>query len=345
MVKISKFPKIGQYREVVKEVQFMSAYSGKDDLGNAIYDHSLPKPTLKFKGLVKLHGTNAGVGHNPVVSIWVQSRTNIIKVGQDNAGFAFFVESNKEAFLSLVEQVRDENRGKIGEDDDIIIFGEWAGEGIQKGVAITGIPKSFFIFDVKIRPADETVDPYYVEYDYLRDTDNRIYNINDYLSYEIEIDFNAPERSQNKLAEITQAVEALCPVGKAFGVEGIGEGVVWSTVYNGHKLRFKVKGDKHSVTKVKKLASVDTEKLANIEEFVEYAVTENRIIQGLNAVFPNGELDKSQLGVFMKWMMTDILAEETDTLVENGLEPKDIGKYVSNKARTMFFAKYNDFSA
>jgi len=345
MVKISKFPKIGQYREVVKEVQYMSAYVGKDELGNAIYDHSLPKPTLKFKGLVKLHGTNAGVGHNPSEGIWKQSRTNIINVGKDNAGFAFFVESNEKSFEELVEHVRYVNKGVIGDNDDIIIFGEWAGEGIQKGVAITGIPKSFFIFDVKIRPEDESVDPYYIEYDYLRDTDNRIYNIEDYLSYEIEIDFNAPEKSQNKLVEITQAVEALCPVGKAFGVEGVGEGVVWSTTYNGHKLRFKVKGEKHSVTKVKKLASVDTEKLANIEEFVEYAVTENRINQGLKALFPDGDLNKSRLGEFMKWMMTDILAEESDTMADNGLEPKDIGKYVSNKARTMFFARYNDFNA
>jgi len=345
MVKISKFPKIGQFREVVKEVQFMSAYCGKDDLGNAIYDHSLPKPTLKFKGTVKLHGTNAGVGYNPTDGLWVQSRTNIIEVGKDNAGFAFFVEGHKQSFLDLFTEIRNENIGKIGENDDVIIFGEWAGEGIQKGVAITGIPKSFFIFDVKIRPEDETVDPYYIKSSYLSDTDNRIYNIEDYLSFEIEIDFNMPEKSQNKLVEITQAVEELCPVGKAFGVEGVGEGVVWSCNYNDSKLRFKVKGEKHSVTKVKKLASVDTEKLANIEEFVEYAVTEARLYQGLNEIFPDGVLVNNKIGEYLKWVMSDIIAEETDTMTDNGLSPKDVGKYVSNKAKRFFFEQYNDLSS
>jgi hypothetical protein len=345
MVRISKFPKIGQYRQVVKEVQMMSAFAGKDELGNAIYDYTLPKPTLTFKGLVKLHGTNAGVGHNSTDGVWVQSRTNIIKVGQDNAGFAFFVDGHKEAFLTLIQEIRDENEGKIGPNDDIIIFGEWAGEGIQKGVAITGIPKSFFIFDVKVRPEDESIDPYYIEFHYLRDPDNRIFNIEDYHSYSLEIDFNAPEKAQNRLVEITEAVEKLCPVGSSFGVEGIGEGVVWSAMYNGSKLRFKVKGEKHSVSKVKKLASVDTEKLASIEAFVEYAVTEARMYQGLGVVFPSGNLVNTKLGEYLKWMMTDIIAEETDTMTDNGLEPKDVGKYVSNKAKKFFFEQYNDLTA
>lgn len=51
-----KFPKIGRYRQIVKDIQLMSTYIGKDGLGNAIYDNTLPKPTLTFKGTIKLHG-------------------------------------------------------------------------------------------------------------------------------------------------------------------------------------------------------------------------------------------------------------------------------------------------
>lgn len=344
MAKHSSFPKIGQYREVVREVQMMCAYVGKDKNGDAVYDHTLPKPIIRFKGTIKLHGTNAGVGHTPEDGIWAQSRENIIEIGNDNAGFAFFVNSKLDVFNEMVEHVREVNYGKINANDGVIIFGEWAGAGIQKGVAIIGIPKSFFIFDVKIVPADGSPS-YYIEHDYLRSPENKIYNIDDYLSYEIDIDFNSPERVQNQLAEITQTVEDLCPVGKAFGLEGVGEGVVWSAVYNNSKLRFKVKGLKHSASKVKVLASVDTEKLATIDDFVNYAVTESRINQGIGIIFPDGQLDKRKLGDFLKWMMSDIIAEESDTLADNGLEPKDVGKYVSNKAKNEFLLRYNDLNS
>ena len=48
----------------------------------------------------------------------------------------------------------------------------------------------------------------------------------------------------------------------------------------------KVKGEKHSSSKVKKLASVDVEKLNSIKDFVDYAVTESRLEQVKNPWFP-----------------------------------------------------------
>jgi hypothetical protein len=42
----------------------------------------------------------------------------------------------------------------------------------------------------------------------------------------MEIDFNMPQLVQNQLSEITIAVEEECPVAKAFGFSGIGEGIV-----------------------------------------------------------------------------------------------------------------------
>lgn len=43
------------------------------------------------------------------------------------------------------------------------------------------------------------------------------------------------------------------------------------------------------------------------------------------------------MGELIKWVVSDILKEEMDTMVANKLEPKDIGKYVSTKVREMFF--------
>jgi len=339
MKKHSAFPKIGQYRQVVKEAKERASYVGHDENGDPIFDPSKAAPTIKFKGTVKLHGTNAGIGHTKEDGLWVQSRTNIITLENDNYGFARYVEDKKQTFLDLIERVRNVN-SNLKPNDAVIIFGEWAGGSIQKGVGITNLEKSLFVFDVKIVPEDGT-DPYHLPSDYLRDKDHRIYNIEDFLSYEIEIDFNAPELAQNELADITTKVEKLCPVAKAFGFEGVGEGVVWCATVDGHDYRFKVKGDKHSVSKVKTLAPVDTEKLNSINEFIEYAATENRLEQGLGIVFPDGVLGQNKTGEIIKWVTSDIFAEEKDTLEANGLEMRDVGKALSTKVRRMFFDKLN----
>ena len=56
MKKHSPFPKIGQFRQVVKEVINRASYFGKDENGDPIFDPSIAPPTIKFKGTVKLHG-------------------------------------------------------------------------------------------------------------------------------------------------------------------------------------------------------------------------------------------------------------------------------------------------
>jgi len=260
----------------------------------------------------------------------------------DNAGFAFFADANKEQFASMFAKIAE--RSNIDTTKNTIsIYGEWCGGNIQKGVAICNLPKSFFIFGVKVTPhhiegVEKQPSAYWVDYTDLKNNEAKIYNIDDFETYSLDIDFNMPELIQNKLGELTLAVEEECPVGKAFGFSGIGEGIVWSCELKGNIHRFKVKGEQHSSSKVKKLASVDTEKITSIKEFVDYAVTESRFNQAIEKIFPNNEpVDVKKLGEVIKWVVNDIIKEETDTLVQNNLEPKDIGKYVSNKVREMFF--------
>jgi hypothetical protein len=337
MTKFVKYPSIDQFRQVVRQVNSMTAYQGKDEEGNALYDNTIPMPTLTFKGTVKLHGTNAGVCYDPSTGeIWAQKRTGLCTVEKDNAGWAFFVESNKDAFGFLFSDIQYRI---VGENslDVITLFGEWCGGNIQKGVAISELGKMFVMFGMKVG------ENWYDLPSFIDDQDSSIWNIRMFDTYSIDIDFSNPAMSQNKLLEITLAVEEECPVGKTLGVSGTGEGVVWECSYKGQVLRFKVKGEKHSATKVKKLAAVDTEKLNSINEFVEYAVTNNRLNQGIEQVFTlqGEEIDIKKMGVFLKWVMGDICKEEMDTLVDNNLEPKDIARSVSNKARAWFMEVYN----
>jgi hypothetical protein len=343
MKRLIKFPSIEQFRTVVTNINRHYNYVGLDENGEAIYDHTLPKPVLTFKGTVKLHGTNAAVCYNKDGGFWAQSRENIITVEKDNAGFAFFAQSNLGSFMALMNIVHHTERiDSI--NNTVTIYGEWCGGNIQKGVGITNLPKSFFIFGVKITPHTETEEElkanpaYWVDYSYLKAPDVKIYNINDFPTYSIDIDFNMPALVQNQLSELTIAVEEECPVAKAFGFSGIGEGIVWSTEVKGIVHRFKVKGEKHSSSKVKTLASVDVEKLEGIQKFVEYAVTESRFNQSLENTFPNNEpIDVKKMGDVIRWVVNDVLKEEIDTMVANNIEPKDVNKYISTKVREMFF--------
>ena len=344
MKKHVSYPKIGQFRNVITDINRMISFIGFDEDREPILDHSIPKPILTFKGTVKIHGTNCGVSYNSKEGIWAQSRNNIITVGKDNAGFALFVEKNKETFKLLIKDIIE----LYDIDTDIYtisIFGEWAGNGIQKGVGISELEKAMYIFGVKIsKLGDPDFNSYWVDSSMLHSPDNRIFNVNDYETYSVDIDFNMPQLAQNKLVDITNAVEKECPISKTFGVEnGIGEGVVWSCEYKGAVHRFKVKGEKHSSSKVKKTASVDVDKLNSIQEFVDYSVTENRFNQAVENIYGKGELDVKKLGDLIRWMINDIVTEEVDTLIESGLEPKNVNKYISSRVREMFFKVQSEY--
>lgn len=342
MKKFISFPKIGQFRNVIKQVVDRARYAGQDENGDTIYDPTLPIPTLTFEGTVKLHGTNSGVNINRKGEIWAQSRTRVISIEKDNHGFAFFVEKNKDIFEKLFKEI------DFKDADFITIFGEWCGQGIQKGVAISSLPKMFVIFAVKLSYIDTEKTNFFIkssDFKKLKSQENQIFNIQDYKTFTVDIDFENPSMIQNKLIEITKSVEKQCPVGFTFGKSGIGEGIVWKHFNeNGSVTQFKVKGDKHAgKNKVKKLQIIDTEKLNSINEFVDYVVTEERLNQGIEHVFTmNGEeIDIKKMGAFLKWIMSDIVSEEIDTMKDNNLEPKDIGKYVSNVARKWFLEKWN----
>ena len=222
MKKMIKYPSIEQFRSVVSNINRHFNFVGLDENGEAIYDPSLPKPLITFKGTVKLHGTNGCVSYNALSGMWAQSRENIITPEKDNAGFAFFAYSHETELLRLFFDVAAKEDIDLHKNT-ISIYGEWVGKGIQKGVGITNLPKSFFIFGVKITPHTETEEElranpaYWVDSSYLRDNDKGIYNIEDYTTYSIDIDFNMPQLVQNQLSELTIAVEEECPVAKSFG--------------------------------------------------------------------------------------------------------------------------------
>ena len=164
-----------------------------------------------------------------------------------------------------------------------------------------------------------------------------------FKTFSIDIDFANPELAVNKLVEMTISVEDECPVAKYFGIDnGLGEGIVFETHVNGVKLRFKSKGEKHSVSKVKTIVQVNPEVVESIVAFVEYAATENRLEQGLTYMKENNiEIKVENLSHYIKWVSSDIIKEESDVLVANNLTYKQVGGKIATKAREHLFEYVN----
>jgi len=263
----------------------------------------------------------------------------------DNAGFANFGTVKKDIFIEMIRTLAKENNVDLY-THTITIFGEWAGPGIQKAVGISSIPeKCMFIFASKVsHQTDISIKSYYIDSSKLKNEENRIYNIDDFPSYEIEIDFNNPKLSNNKMIEMMLEVENECPVSKQLGYPNtIGEGIVFSYNHNNILYTFKVKGDKHSnSSKVTTLKPVDNERINRIIELAQLITPGWRLEQMYNLTFDtiNGGIpDIKLLGKFIKSVIADVQKEELDVIDEHGFELKDVAKYISDITKKYFFVK------
>ena len=301
------FPKIPAFHNIVKDMRELEVDSPKT-----------------FVGTVKLHGTNAAISwYND--TIYTQSRSKIITVDDDNQGFARFVDS-------LPENVLDTLFTNI----EGIMFGEWCGKGIQKGCAIHQLDKMFVIFDIDGHLPD--IDHYYEkELELLNQ--HKIYFITQFPTYEIKIDFNNPEEAAQQLGKLTDEVEAECPVGKYFGISGIGEGIVWKH----RSWRFKTKGEKHvdAVSKNRVKVEIDPIVAKSIDDFIELSVTKGRLQQGFDSI---SDPDMKDIPIFLKWINSDIAEECKDELEVSNLTMRDVAKSINRKALDWYKNELSSFS-
>lgn len=354
------WPSINQYRQVVREVKGKSSFQGLDEAGEPIFDRFATMPTLQFEGTVKLHGSNASVvcetdKHD---DFWAQSRERVLSALNDNFGFAQFCYKHQAVMSALLKEAQ---RHHVNNNvTHYAVYGEMCGGNVQKGVALSQLPKMFVIFGIVAWTAETDADGNYTDVarryfssekikaviadakEHVMFPEN-IYSVFDFPTYSVDVDFNQPEAMQNLIADITVAVEQECPVGKQLGALGTGEGVVWRCVtpgYNTSRFMFKVKGEKHSTSKVKTLASVDIEKVNSINELADTVVTESRLNQGLDYLRSTGvTIEPKNTPVFLKWISDDVLKEDMDTIVGSGLEFKDAIVRIKFLARTWFLAQ------
>lgn len=344
------FPSIEQFRTIIKRVKDRAQHD------------NVPLPTLIFNGSTKLHGSNCSVVKDPQTSeIWCQSRSQIITTEADNAGFAQFISNlpgqGIHIYLNIAAGIYGMNHLKPG--DLIAIYGEFCGQGIQKGVAIAQVPKRWVVFGIKIYTPgvdDDHSTSYWFSPDQLlrvhrqfileAGEETMIFSIQKFQTWNLEIDFAHPEAVQKKLVELTNEVEKCCPVGMEFGITGVGEGIVWRCVsrctFKTSDLIFKVKGEAHSVTKVKTLAAIDVEKFNSLTELMAKVMTENRMKQMYDSMLDQTGLDPTDvknLGQFIKLCVGDAIKEERDTIEISGFTEKEFTKVAPGLVRQWFFSQ------
>ena len=343
------FPSIRQYTDVVRYVGERMQYAGKDEHGKDLFHrHTVPKPKLMFRGTVKWHGANAAVVLNVKTGeIHYQSKDHVLTLEKDLFGFMFYMESKTDQMRQIFDVLL---RKQTELPEYIAVFGEWCGGAVQRRTTLSVLPKMFVMFAAKIvtgEHIDGSSSGHWADIAGLIDhdfPDDLIFNTLRFGSWNMEIDFERPKMFQNDLVDASMAVEASCPGAKYFGIDGIGEGIVWNCVEEGwdpYQFGFKVKGEKHSATKVKKLASVDVEVVKAIEDFVEMACTEARLEQGLHHLryIDHKPFELTSMGDFIRWVYTDIIKEESETIAANGLDVKKLGVPIALKSRYWFFAK------
>jgi hypothetical protein len=305
------------------------------------------KQLQNITGTVKLHGTHGGVVRFNDGYINVQSKNRILSKTNDNIGFATFIGECDTTINTLFDKIILIN--KVSPKINVIIFGEWCGKKIQPLVALNQLPQMFVIFAIKIDNNMCNMK----HFKSIFDESACIYNIYQFTTYKICIDFENFHDAEILIIKYTNEVEQECPVGKHFGISGIGEGIVWKTDDN-YNLCFKTKGELMSHTKPIKLMEHNKILNSNIKETDERVITINnfvnnnvttRINQGIEYLREfNLEISKLNTNVFRKWIVNDIILEEANNIEELELNPKEyilFNKRLNNHASSMFLDVIN----
>lgn len=307
---------------------------------------------LTYNAKIKLHGTNAGIRIMPDGSLQAQKRSSDISVGNDNAGFAAFVD----------KLVHDEEYCKTWPQmNGVIFYGEWAGKGVQAGDAVSQTDKAFYIFSIYAPALNKVItDPveiYIIAMAVFENlSDQKILILPWHYEEDLEVNMLDQAEAQKFVDKITADVDAIGEedpyIRTLYGVSGPGEGLVFycesittglDGLLDGDQLNemlmgymFKHKTEAHSVNKSKKRNHVAPEKPEGVEDFIDMFVTEARMNQMI--ADHNIEVDRKNTGVFLKAVMSDIHKESQNEIEAADFEWKVVPKYASPRIRAWWFA-------
>ena len=234
-----------------------------------------------------------------------------------------------------------------------MVFGEWCGPGVEKGMAISeAAGKVFAVFAV--REGERVIyEPALLRDLVLGEGAPQDLFVLPWEGDEIVVDYGSPallEAVATALSGRVEAVEREDPwVKQTFGISGLGEGLVFYPVAVDDTaprvdpeslaaLMFKAKGLKHRTAGTRTAVQVKAEVVGSVAEFVALMVGEARLQQGLAAVC-GGAFDAKHTGKFLAWVAADVRKESVAELEAASLTWAQVEKPVQMRAREWFLAQ------
>ncbi|KAF2851650.1 hypothetical protein T440DRAFT_55384 [Plenodomus tracheiphilus IPT5] len=309
-----------------------------------------PLEPVPIVGTVKLHGTHADIVIYSNNDIIFQSRNvSGLSVLKDNHGFATTMSTKTEALLQLrdlytARWLQLNPDATLDPGHPVLIAGEWIGEKVQTGVAISHLSKRFVIVSVNINGT------WQIDRDYagISLPNHDIYNIACAGVYTATLYPEDPQRTLSHIESLAEDVATRCPFAATFGIKGEGEGIVWKLVppqYNTKPaLWFKTKGGRFKPT----YARPPTKRINfdEVEEACRAAAgaaatwcSQQRLEQGWEVLREKHiEQDLQGLSVFLKWVQQDILTEEEGYIRKHRLDKADLKTEVAKIAKPWYLA-------
>lgn len=322
-----KFPSIGAFKHV-------QSYRDR-------YRPEMMKGTLRAK--IKLHGTNAAVRiSNGVVT--AQSRGRDITVEKDNYDFALWVHDHMDYWNAMAEKYAKRNMS-------VVLYGEWAGPGVQKNVATSQLAKrSFFIFAAKVfghefGSEEWVLEPSILNWEFDATPLPPDAYVLPWYNGPLELDFTDVQSLQAAIDTINVSVEAIDEsdpyIKSTFGIDGVGEGLVCyvcePNCTHNKDLWFKVKGGKHTVNNEAKIAKV--RKVAGQEyyDLVEAFCTPGRYAQGLSELGIE-DFPRNMTGKFIGWVCADVIKESSMEREQFNIDKRLFSGMVAKAAREYYLS-------
>lgn len=290
-----------------------------------------------MRGTVKLHGTHADIVARPREdSVWYQSRTRRLTLENDNHWCCkFFTDRQDAVGKSIANICSQRNSDQLPED--VVISGEYCGCGIQKAVAISQLDKRFVIFAVKVDSEWQQLSHYDLN------VGSDIYSIERAPTYSVTIDMSNPQPAIDKMKALTDAVVAECPFAATFGVNGPGEGIVWTcTDLPSNDYWFKTKNEAYMVSQSQSLRArtpEQQEQMKSVRGFFDSVLLEPRLMQGLDYLTEmNLAVETKNVSQFMQWVTDDVMKEEADAEALQTLPVRDVHREVGRRAKAWYIA-------
>jgi hypothetical protein len=332
----SKFQSIESFAHVMTDVRRVANRISGGYAGTGL---------VVYRPKVKLHGTNAAIRVQDGKIVAAQKRTATLNWPfEDNSGFAAFVHNDLKPSV--------EESGKTFNWPNFIVHGEWCGPGVQRGVAVSKTKRKFFAaFMIEMIYSDEfedktyhIVDPGLINNVILPMMDHECVHVIPWHGPAVTVDLFGPTSSTaigpadfvDSVNEKVAEVERLDPFAmETFGVEGIGEGLVYYPLMttfqfvSKSRLMFKAKGAEHQMIAGAKPASLRVTEIPDTTRLTQALVSPARLEQMLKETFGDEPPDVKRMGDFLRALMADIEKECKEEIAASGIEWKTIVKAVN----------------